>query len=378
MEMRNSTDKESKPNPTNGRYYWIKLFTNFFDSDDVRVIEAQQNGEKYLILWLKLLLKAIEQEELGVLRYKAEIPYTPEILATVTHTDVDMVRSALALFQKMGLIEIDEAGSILIEAVQPMVGSVTSSAIRMRKLRARKAAKQLEDKSQKGASQSDVEIEIEKQKERDEEVEKIGSEQEKTSSSLPSVAQTLHNTLNLTTKVQDNSLTRDIFQTLKNKKLLTPEYFSFVAQAKEMEQFRDEDGKLETGPFLVELSKATNMGTYRKKCQRAAADAADREVRNCRACGTESTVGIFRAIGCPLCLLKLSDFSKEERVQAHRFVAINDGKIQARDADEQARMQAWIEEQDQAWECARQKLRSLKPPEPKQEETFEDIFGIAE
>ena len=99
------------------RYYWLKLYANFFDDDDMRVLLARQNGEQYAIFYLKLLLKAIQQEDVGVLRYKEEVPYTPEILATVTNTDVDTVRVALELFRKLGLIDHDENGSILIEDV---------------------------------------------------------------------------------------------------------------------------------------------------------------------------------------------------------------------------------------------------------------------
>jgi predicted phage replisome organizer len=138
-----------------GRFFWLKLPTNFFFSDDVKVILSQQGGERYTLFWIKLLLKALEQEEIGVLRYKSDVPYTPEVLAAVTETDPDVVRSALTLFANLGMITTDEEGSIIIESVHGYVGSATDSAIRMRKLRQRNK-KQLEEPEKEEVSHCDA------------------------------------------------------------------------------------------------------------------------------------------------------------------------------------------------------------------------------
>lgn len=165
---------KEKPNYSNQskRYYWLKLGTNFFHSDDVKVILAQKGGEKYVLFWLKLLLKAVEQEEIGVLKYKSDVPYTPEVLAAITDTDTDVVRSALSLFSKLGLITTDEDDSIIIDAVHGLVGSESDSAIRMRRLRERQR-KQIEAPSQSDGSMSQNEQSyVEKSREEKRRVEK--------------------------------------------------------------------------------------------------------------------------------------------------------------------------------------------------------------
>ena len=134
------------------RYFCLKLPTNFFDTEDIRVIQKQTNGEKYIIFLMRLMLLAITQEEIGVLRYKVNIPYNADILSTVTTTDIDIVRSAMTLFQKLGIIDIQENGDILLECVLKMVGSEAESAHRMRKLRAKKKIGIIEQKP----SQCDV------------------------------------------------------------------------------------------------------------------------------------------------------------------------------------------------------------------------------
>ena len=117
------------------RYFWLKFKEDFFNSDDIKVIMAQENGSEYVIFWMKLLLKSISGTEIGLLRYKENIPYTPELLSTVTDTNIDIVKGALTLFQKLGMIEIMENGDMWVEHANALVGSETDSAIRMRRIR---------------------------------------------------------------------------------------------------------------------------------------------------------------------------------------------------------------------------------------------------
>lgn len=151
-----------------GRYYWLKLQAGFFEQADIKVIMAQPNGAEYVVFWLKLLLLSIQQEQPGALRFKEHIPFTPDILSTVLDTNIDFVRSALKLFQQLGMVEIAQDETILLESVNTMIGSESSSAARMRRFRARqKAARQLESvEASHVTSPSDVEIEKEKREKR--------------------------------------------------------------------------------------------------------------------------------------------------------------------------------------------------------------------
>ena len=151
-----------------GRYFWLKLQAGFFEQADIKVVMAQTNGAQYVVFWLKLLLLSIQQEQPGALRFKEHIPFTPDILSTVLDTNIDFVRSALKLFQQLGMVEIAQDETILLESVNTMIGSESSSAARMRRFRARqKAARQLESvEASHVTSPSDVEIEKEKREKR--------------------------------------------------------------------------------------------------------------------------------------------------------------------------------------------------------------------
>src|SRR5690554_568781 len=161
-------------NRTNKRFYWLKLPDDFFDRNDIKIIESQKNGEKYVLFYLKLLTAAIEHT--GKLRFNESIPFTEEMLATITNTDIDVVRSSIKLFKNLDLIEIDGEQTIHMIEVPKMLGSETASTIRSRKSRAKK--KKLSNVQEQKALQCntyatncngelDIELDIEKDIERE-------------------------------------------------------------------------------------------------------------------------------------------------------------------------------------------------------------------
>ena len=120
------------------RYFWLKLKDDFFNSDDIKILLSQKNGEKYVIFWQKLLLKAITSKEVGVLKYKDQLPYTPEMLSTILDTDIDTVKSAMDIFVKLGMVGILPDGAFWLQEAEAMVGGETKGAERKRLYRANK------------------------------------------------------------------------------------------------------------------------------------------------------------------------------------------------------------------------------------------------
>ncbi len=118
---------------SNKRYYWLKLKDNFFEQDDIKIIESIPNGKDYIIFYLKLLCKSLKSD--GRLLYKGIIPYTPEMLATITGTNIDIVNGAIEKFKLLGMVEILDDGALYMLGVQEMTGSETDSTLRSRKCR---------------------------------------------------------------------------------------------------------------------------------------------------------------------------------------------------------------------------------------------------
>ena len=117
------------------RYYWLKLNKNFFKQHEIIIIEAMPNGKDYLIFYLKLLAESVAHE--GNLRFSDKIPYSDVMLSALTNTNVDIVRSALKVFEELHMIEILEDGTVHMNETKNMIGSETGNAVRKREYRER-------------------------------------------------------------------------------------------------------------------------------------------------------------------------------------------------------------------------------------------------
>ena len=116
-----------------GKYYWLKLKRDFFKRHDIQIIEAMPNGKDYILFYLKLLCESVDHE--GNLRFSDEIPYNAEMLATITGTNVDVVRSAIQIFTQLHMMEIMDDGTFYMSEVEKMLGSETQWAEKKRAYR---------------------------------------------------------------------------------------------------------------------------------------------------------------------------------------------------------------------------------------------------
>ena len=119
------------------KYYWLKLKSDFFDDDTIKFIEEQENGIKYSNFYLKLCLKSLKTDG-KLIRLVGEtlIPYDINSLSKLTGVEFDTVRSAMQLFESIGLIKVLESGEIYLSQIDELIGSETDKAQMMRRLRA--------------------------------------------------------------------------------------------------------------------------------------------------------------------------------------------------------------------------------------------------
>jgi predicted phage replisome organizer len=115
------------------RYFWLKLKEDFFNDEAIDWLEEQKNGKEYVLFYLKLCLKSLQNE--GVLIRTVGnilVPYDAEKLGEITKTNKDTVVVALELLQRIGLVELQENGALYLTKLNAMVGSETNAAARMR------------------------------------------------------------------------------------------------------------------------------------------------------------------------------------------------------------------------------------------------------
>lgn len=127
------------------KYYWLKLGKDFFDRHEIKVIEDMPNGKEYVLFYIKLMCESINHD--GDLRFSERIAYTPEMLASVTRTDVQIATDALDLFLELGLVEREVDDTLIMTKVADMTGNTSAedNAERQRRYRERqKEAKKQE------------------------------------------------------------------------------------------------------------------------------------------------------------------------------------------------------------------------------------------
>lgn len=146
------------------KYYWLKLKRDFFKRHDIRIIEEMPNGKEYLLFYLKLLVESIDHE--GELRFSDTVPYNEQMLAVITNTNIDVVRSAMKLFIELKMIDVMDDQTIYMAEVNKLIGSEWTSTERVRKLRQNRKALQCNA----NVTQCNTEIEIEKDIEIDKEL----------------------------------------------------------------------------------------------------------------------------------------------------------------------------------------------------------------
>lgn len=159
------------------RYYWLKLKRDFFKRHDIRIIESMPNGKDYILFYLKLLCESVDHE--GGLRFSEQIPYSEEMLATITFTNVDIVRSAIKIFTQLGMMEILDDGTFFMNEVNKMIGSAADNdnANRQRRFRERQKALALSNSYESVTKNNESKSKsIELEKDKDIEKEKIKKE----------------------------------------------------------------------------------------------------------------------------------------------------------------------------------------------------------
>ena len=148
----------------NKKYYYLRLKDNFFDSDELKILESMKDGYLYSNILLKLYLRSLKND--GKLVVNERIPYSADMLASVTGHQVGTIKQALSVFKDLGLIDVLDNGAIYMLDIQNFIGKGSSEADRKREYRQRIETdrtnvqtnlRQISDKST-----PEIEIELEK------------------------------------------------------------------------------------------------------------------------------------------------------------------------------------------------------------------------
>lgn len=115
------------------KYYYLKIKENFFDSEDMKLLENLDNGYIYSNILMKMYLLSLKNG--GKLMYKDKIPYNSKMLSTILNHNVDILDKAIEIFKELNLIEILDSGAIFMLDIQNYIGKSSDEADRKRAYR---------------------------------------------------------------------------------------------------------------------------------------------------------------------------------------------------------------------------------------------------
>lgn len=148
------------------RYYWLKLPENFFRQLPIKKLRRIAGGDTYTVIYLKMLLLSLKQD--GRIYFEGVEENFSEELALELDEEEENVKVTVRFLLAHGLMKLVDETEYVLTQCSNMVGSESSSAERMRRLRNNKVS-HCDTSVTQPLHLSDVEkeIEIEKDKERD-------------------------------------------------------------------------------------------------------------------------------------------------------------------------------------------------------------------
>ena len=117
----------------NRKYYYLKLKENYFDDDSILLLESMQDGILYSYILLKLYLKSLKHG--GRLQLDESIPYTPQMIATITRQQIGTVERAIKIFLQLGLMEQMPDGAFYMSNIELLIGQSSTEGERKRRAR---------------------------------------------------------------------------------------------------------------------------------------------------------------------------------------------------------------------------------------------------
>ena len=140
------------------KLFYLKLNKDFFDQHYIKILETQPNGDKYVLFLMKLMCESISHN--GYLRFNESIPYDETMLASITRTDIDVVRSAIKIFLAMEIVEFTKDKTLFIKGIPLLTTATTKGAEKKAEQRDKKTL-ELEQKGTKGGQMSTMDKSIE-------------------------------------------------------------------------------------------------------------------------------------------------------------------------------------------------------------------------
>lgn len=172
---------------------WIKLKTDMFENEKIKLIEALPDADTIIVIWVKLLAAAGKANSNGFIMLTENIPMNEEEMATIFNRPLNTVRLALQTFKRYGMIEVDdEAIRIKNWDIHQNIDGMEKVRLqnRMRKQKQRERQKQQQlpnshvTSRDSHATEQETDLDLDKDKETDKEKETDNRQETEVSQSV--------------------------------------------------------------------------------------------------------------------------------------------------------------------------------------------------
>ena len=161
---------------------WIKIKTDIFDDEKVKIIDTLPDNDAILVIWFKLLTLAGKVNEEGYLFLNSKTPYTLDMLSAIFNRKKSTISLALKTFEQFDMVEIEDNDLINIsnwgkhQNIEGLDKIKKQRRERQRKFREKKKQKLLSNDSNvtdnvnetlSNETELELELEVEVEEERD-------------------------------------------------------------------------------------------------------------------------------------------------------------------------------------------------------------------
>ena len=159
---------------------WIKIKTDIFDDEKVKIIDTLPDNDAILVIWFKLLTLAGKVNEEGYLFLNSKTPYTLDMLSAIFNRKKSTISLALKTFEQFDMVEIEDNDLINIsnwgkhQNIEGLDKIKKQRRERQRKFREKKKQKLLNENSnvtgdvtETLSNGTELELEVEVEEERD-------------------------------------------------------------------------------------------------------------------------------------------------------------------------------------------------------------------
>ena len=161
---------------------WIKITTDIFDDEKIRLIEGMPERDTLIVIWFKLLTMAGRTNDNGSIYISKKMPTTDEMLSTIFNRPLNTVRMALSTFENFGMIEVNNHIEIVNwekhQNIDGMEKIRKQNAERQKKFKEKKKELFIENKESNVTVTFDNATDKDKDKEEDKEKDKIKIDRE--------------------------------------------------------------------------------------------------------------------------------------------------------------------------------------------------------